>query len=67
MKRAGTFKQLIKVIVVGREFGVQIKSSRKNNIGEAEEDRISELPDSHLHYILSFLDIKHVAPTCVLS
>ncbi|RZC82035.1 hypothetical protein C5167_044611 [Papaver somniferum] len=37
-----------------------------NNIGEAE-DRISQLPDSLLHHILSFLDIEHVARSSLLS
>ncbi|KAI3899765.1 hypothetical protein MKW92_044786, partial [Papaver armeniacum] len=37
-----------------------------NNIGGAE-DRISELPDSIIYHILSFLEMKDVACTSVLS
>ncbi|KAI3951912.1 hypothetical protein MKW92_046045 [Papaver armeniacum] len=37
-----------------------------NNIGEAD-DRISELPDSIIYHILSFLEMKDVACTSVLS
>ncbi|KAI3919021.1 hypothetical protein MKW92_025025 [Papaver armeniacum] len=34
---------------------------------EEEVDRISDLPDPLIHHILSFLKIKHVAQTSVLS
>ncbi|XP_026442892.1 F-box/LRR-repeat protein At4g14103-like isoform X2 [Papaver somniferum] len=32
-----------------------------------EEDRISELPDSLIHHILSFMDIEYAVQTCILS
>ncbi|XP_026419687.1 putative F-box protein At1g58310 [Papaver somniferum] len=47
------------------DYGKLVKR-QNNNIGEAE-DRFSELPDSILHYILSFIDTKCAARTCVLS
>ncbi|KAI3974971.1 hypothetical protein MKX01_005082, partial [Papaver californicum] len=31
------------------------------------EDRISDLPESLIHHILSFIDIKYAVQTCVLS
>uniref|UniRef100_A0A5B6ZIL3 Putative F-box domain, cyclin-like protein n=1 Tax=Davidia involucrata TaxID=16924 RepID=A0A5B6ZIL3_DAVIN len=34
---------------------------------EQPEDRLSNLPDSLIHYIFSFMDTKFVAQTCVLS
>ncbi|KAI3872287.1 hypothetical protein MKX03_021409 [Papaver bracteatum] len=34
---------------------------------EIEKDRISNLPDSLLHHILSFMDIKYAVQSCVLS
>ncbi|KAI3907716.1 hypothetical protein MKW92_001644 [Papaver armeniacum] len=36
-------------------------------MGEAESDRISELPESLTHHILSFLPIKRAASTTILS
>ncbi|RLN03986.1 hypothetical protein C2845_PM13G09160 [Panicum miliaceum] len=32
-----------------------------------EDDRLSDLPDSMLHHIMSFLSAKEAARTCVLS
>ncbi|KAI3927555.1 hypothetical protein MKW92_035051, partial [Papaver armeniacum] len=39
----------------------------KNSGFSSEEDRISNLPDSLIHHILSFIDTKFAVQTCVLS
>lgn len=36
-------------------------------VGLARRDRLSELPDRHLHAILSHLRSQQVVQTCVLS
>jgi hypothetical protein len=47
------------------------KSNRRRtnpkSCGESKEDRLSDLPDSIIHHILSFLKTKQVFQTCVLS
>ncbi|GAU51149.1 hypothetical protein TSUD_84670 [Trifolium subterraneum] len=41
--------------------------NQENNENELSEDRLSDLPDGVILHILSFLNTKHVVPTCVLS
>ncbi|CAN1845881.1 Putative F-box/FBD/LRR-repeat protein At4g03220, partial [Linum perenne] len=48
---------------VGKAFDSTDRSKRIQN----RLDRISDLPDSILHYILSFLDSKSSVQTCILS
>nr|AFK48553.1 unknown [Lotus japonicus] len=46
------------------------KRGRRNEIEtdiEENKDRLSDLPDCILLYILSFVKAKHVVQTCVLS
>ncbi|CAJ2678238.1 unnamed protein product [Trifolium pratense] len=43
------------------------KRRRLDNQDNQNQDRLSELPDCVLLHILSFLNMKHVVQTCVLS
>ncbi|RZC71477.1 hypothetical protein C5167_034636 [Papaver somniferum] len=40
---------------------------KNSGCSSSEEDRISNLPDSLIHHILSFIDTKFAVQTCVLS
>ncbi|RZC62463.1 hypothetical protein C5167_024243 [Papaver somniferum] len=40
---------------------------RENSSSSSEEDRISSLPDSLIHHILSFMYTNHAVQTCALS
>ncbi|KAL5730041.1 hypothetical protein ACHQM5_002915 [Ranunculus cassubicifolius] len=44
-----------------------VKKRLKRSAKCKDEDRLSNLPSALLHYVLSFLDMKYVVKTCVLS
>ncbi|XP_026398188.1 putative F-box/LRR-repeat protein At3g59170 [Papaver somniferum] len=52
--------------MAGRRLPDILYTPGQNNVGEVE-DGISELPDSLLHHILSFLDTEYLAQTSISS